>query len=188
MSSSAACKNIYTQIVFYRSHRIRYQIKHLKICVTEQTSTAALNVMSTDTVTSLDFCVHCVGFTRGSEDGDGRRDTRMDEDETGTPGQWNWAGKAGERFCFEGTRDDDLGLKSKRNAGFYPSLKFLLHKCDVGSRATPVENIPLGKILDETKWVHTASARATMHHQCVFSEKPETKESKMGRFCLSEED
>lgn len=77
----------FTQIVFYRSPPLREQLKRLKIWGTEQTSTAALNVMSTDTVTSLDFCVHCVRFTGEGGGEDGRRDARMDEDESGTPGQ-----------------------------------------------------------------------------------------------------
>lgn len=121
MSSWAACKNIYTQIVFYRSPPIPYQLKRLKICGTEQTSTAALNVMSTDTVTSLDFCVHCVRFTGG---GGWRRvqrhtDGRGRDRDTGTES----LSVAGKRVFFKGARDD-LGLKWKRNVeSFYPLLR-----------------------------------------------------------------
>lgn len=110
MSSTAACKNIYTQIVFYRSHWIPYPIKHLKTRVPEQMSTAAFNVMSTDTFTSLDFCVHRVRFT-GGEDGDECGDKWTD-------GGWHRdsvserGGKTG--FRFEGTQTGaDLALKWK---------------------------------------------------------------------------
>lgn len=127
----------FTQIVFYRSPPLRDQLKRLKIWGTEQTSTAALNVMSTDTVTSLDFCVHCVRFTvwggwrrvQGHTDGRGWGRDR----DTGT----ETLSVAGKRVFFEGARDrDDLGLKWKRNVeSFYPLLRVFTSLLRARSRA-----------------------------------------------------
>lgn len=156
MSSWAAWKNLDTDRLLQKSS------SPISTPTAPDLSAAALHVMSTDYgyITRLLGALCQIyrgvggGAVKTGADGRGR------DRDTGTEP----LSVAGKRVFYEGARGgDDLGLK--RNVEFfYPSLRFLpawsghahVHGGDGG--AAPVENSPLGKILDETKWLRTPSA------------------------------
>lgn len=176
MSSWAACKNIYTDSVLQKSSTpISTQMSedlwdwtNVHCCVKRDEHRYGY-------ITQL-LCALCQIY-RGEgrrwrqvqRHTDGRGRDRDRDRDTGT----EMLSMAGKRVFFEGARyRDNLGLEWKRNVeSFYPLLRDFyqpgpghVRRDDVDTRAAPVENIPLGKILDETKWLHTLSASASECH------------------------